>query len=98
MLNTLEHLLEVESEASALVNDAQEEAQKRIRENEERNHAVYEERLREEINKREESLKEEKEKIITQYQESLDEYKNIVSGIKIDEKGFCDLLNNYLKG
>ena len=98
MPNTLEHLLEVESQASALVNDAEEEAQRRIRENEERNHIVYEERLKEEIEKRELLLKEEKEKIKNRYQESLDDFLKEISNINVDEKGFCDLLNKYLKG
>ncbi|MCL2759550.1 MAG: hypothetical protein FWD22_05000 [Treponema sp.] len=94
---TLEHLLEVEAEASAMVENAQKEADKRIRENEEKNRKAYEDRLKIELQKCELTLKEEKEKIKELYQKTLDEYRREIFGIKPDEQGFSALLNEYLK-
>jgi vacuolar-type H+-ATPase subunit H len=94
--NTLDHLLQIEAKAAALVSDAQAEADRRIHESEEKNRAAYEERFREEAQKLEASLKNEKEKIKSEYQKALDEYRTEISGISINVDNFCALLNGYL--
>jgi len=94
--STLEHLLTVEAEASSLVNEAQSEADRLIRENEEKRRAMYEERIKTEIKSREADLEREKERIKKQYSQALDDYRSGLSDVKSDEKRFCSLLNEYI--
>jgi len=93
---TLDHLLKIEAEASSLVNDAKTEADRRIRENEEKNRMAYEERFKEEAQKREASLKEEKDRLKNQYQEILEKYREELSGVNADEQRFLSLFNQYV--
>jgi len=97
-VNTLDHLLQIEAKAAALVSDAQAEADRRIHENEEKNRAAYEERFKAKAQILEPSLIEEKEKIRNEYQKALDDYHREISGIKTNEDNFCALLNGYLAG
>ena len=92
----LEHLLKIEAEAAALVNDAQAEADRRIHENEEKNRKTYEERFKIEAQKRETALGKEKEKLKEQYQQTLEEYRNGISNAKTDVEKFCGLFNRYV--
>ena len=94
--NTLEHLLNIESQAAALVIEAQAEADRRVRENGDKNHKVYDERYKAEIKSQEESLADEKNKINMQYQKELEAYRENILQLKIDQKSFSDLLNEYL--
>jgi len=94
--NTLDHLLEVEASAAAMVNDAQEEADRRIRENEEKNRVTYEERFKAEIHQREELLKKKKEETNEKYKKALDDYLSEISNLNADEKKFSLLFNRYL--
>jgi len=96
--NTLDHLLKIEAQAAALVNDAQAEADRRIHENEEKIRSAYEERFRVEAQAREASLKIEKEKLRKQYQNAIDEYRKEISGVKINVERFTSLLNEYIAG
>jgi len=96
--NTLDHLLEIEAKASALVNDAQEEAEKRIHENEIKNQTAYEDRFKAEAQKLEDSLIKEKERLRTQYKQTLEEYCNDISNININADRFSSLLNKYIAG
>ena len=95
-ISTLDNLLQIETQAVALVNDAQAEADRRIRESEAKNHSVYEESFRAKIQELEISLKEEKEKIKKRYQDELDEYRKEISMVDADYDRFSSLLNNYL--
>jgi vacuolar-type H+-ATPase subunit H len=94
--NTLEHLLKIEAEAAALVNDAQAEADRRIHENEEKNRKIYEERFKTEAQTRESALVKEKEKLKEQYQRTLEEYRNGISNAKTDMEKFSELFNRYV--
>jgi len=94
--NTLDHLLQIEAQAAALVNDAQKEADRRIHESEEKNRAAYEERFRAEAQARDSSLKKEKERTRKEYQKALNEYREAISGINVDVDSFCALLNGSL--
>jgi F0F1-type ATP synthase membrane subunit b/b' len=96
--NTLDHLLKIEAEAAALVNDAQAEADRRIHDNEEKMRAAYEERFKVEAQGREASLKIEKEKLKEQYQDAIDEYGKEISGINVDVERFTSLFNKYIAG
>ncbi|MDR0486864.1 MAG: hypothetical protein LBG91_01320 [Treponema sp.] len=89
----LEHLLKIEAEAAALVNDAQVEADRRIQENEKKNRAVHEQRFRTESEGREAALKQEKDRLKKQYQVSLEEYRKEISGISVDTERFSALFD-----
>jgi len=95
LMNILEHLLEVEAEAAVLVSDAQEEADKRIRENEEKNRASYEERKKTEMLLRESKLKDKLDIIKNNYLKELDDYRKEILSIKVDEHKFSILLDEY---
>jgi len=96
--NTLDHLLKIEAEAAALVNDAQAEADKRIHENEEKMRTSFEERFRLEAQARELSLNNEKNKLKEQYQNAIDEYRKEISSINVDVERFTSLFNKYIAG
>jgi vacuolar-type H+-ATPase subunit H len=94
--NTLDHLLKIEAQAAALVNDAQAEADRRIHENEEKNRKTYEERYRLETQKHESAFRKEKEKLKEQYQQKLEEYRAGISAAKTDVEKFSALFNEYV--
>ena len=94
--SVLDHLLKVEADAAALVSDAQNEADRRIHENEERNRAAYDKRLKEEILKQELSLAKEKENTGRLYKEALNKFHEEIKNINADEDSFRALLNEYL--
>jgi vacuolar-type H+-ATPase subunit H len=94
--NTLDHLLEVEARAAVMVSDAQSEADRRIRENEEKNRAHFDEKLKSETQKNQAQLKNEIEKIKNIYNKTLDDYRRELSLININEREFCSLLNSFL--
>ena len=96
--NTLDHLLEIEAKASALVKDAQEEAEKRIHDSEIKNQAAYEERFKTEAQRLEDALVKEKERLRTHYKQTLDEYRNEISGVNVDVDRFSSLLSKYIAG
>ncbi|MCL2443404.1 MAG: hypothetical protein FWD13_08085 [Treponema sp.] len=95
-MNTLDHLLEIEAEAAALVNDAQTEADRRIRENENKNQASYDERIKAEISIQQTRLEKERDIIKIEYQKALDDYKEEISNLNIDTLRFTSLVNQYL--
>jgi len=95
-MNTLDHLLEIEAEAAALVNDAQTEADRRIRENENKNQTSYEERIKAEISAQQTRLEKERDIIKSNYQKALDDYKKEISNLNIDTQRFSSLVNQYL--
>lgn len=94
--SNLDHLLQIESKAAALVNDAQEEADKRIKTSEEKNRLSYEERYRVEIQMLEASLQKNIDKVKKQYKEALDDYQNEISKVDVNIERFSALLNEYL--
>jgi len=92
----LGHLLKIESEAAALVNDAQAEADKRVLEAEKQNHAVYEERYHREGERLENEFQALKEKIRQQYQTELESYSNKITSLHVDVNRFSALLDRFV--
>jgi len=92
----LGHLLKIESEAAALVNDAQAEADRRVLEAEKQNHAAYEERYRSEGERLENDYKALKEKIRRQYQTELESYSNKITSLHVDVNRFSALLDRLV--
>lgn len=95
-VNTLDYLLQVEAKASSLVNDAQDEADRRIRDNEEKCRAAFDERLRHEVQTQEALLKNHHEKVKNDYKNELDKFKQELLDLNVNKEQFCSLINNYL--
>ena len=94
----LGHLLQIESEAAALVNDAQTEADRRIAEAEKQNRASYEEHYQTELKRLENEFQKYKEQIRRQYHEEIDAYREKISSINVDTKTFSALLDRLIEG
>jgi F0F1-type ATP synthase membrane subunit b/b' len=94
----LGHLLKIEAEAAALVNDAQAEADRRVAEGEKRNRAEYEERYRGEAGRLEAELRQQKERIQAQYRQELAAYREQLSAVTVDTDRFSALLEELITG
>jgi len=94
--NTLDHLLEIEASAAAIVEDAQKEAEKRIHENEEKNRVIFDERYKAEIKNHLTMLNEEIDRIKIQYNKELDKYRGEIAGLNVDKEAFCALFSKYI--
>jgi vacuolar-type H+-ATPase subunit H len=94
----LGHLLKIESEAAKLVNEAQAEADRRIKEAEKYNRAVYEEQYRRECERLECEFNKSKELAREQYRKELELYKEEISSIHVDIDGFSALLDKIVIG
>jgi len=79
-----------------MVESAQIEADRRIRENEEKNRMAFEERFKIEKQKCELDLEKQKALIKEQYEKALDDYRQEISGVKQNNQEFSALLNDYL--
>lgn len=95
-VNTLDYLLQIETKAAALVNDAQQEADRRMYQSEEKNHAAYEEQYRAKVQMLEAINQKEIEKTKEKYLETLDEYRREISNVNVNIDRFSSLLNEYL--
>jgi vacuolar-type H+-ATPase subunit H len=94
----LDHLLKIESEAAALVNDAQAEADRRMTEAEKQNRAAYDSRFREESESLEKGFLQAKEQARQRYQEELETYKAKISSVHVDNDRFSALLDSLVLG
>ena len=92
------HLLKIESDASALVVEAQAEAEKRILEAEKQNHAAFEERYSRESKRLENEFLEVKEKAQQQYQAELETCRKKTAEINSDTNKFSALLDKLVAG
>jgi len=96
-VKALDHLLEIEAQASAMVKGAQEEADKRVHENEEKKRIEFDEFYKARIKKSHEESKKAVEDLKNKYQISLDEYRVQISQMKADTRKFSVLLEEYLE-
>jgi F0F1-type ATP synthase membrane subunit b/b' len=94
----LGHLLKIESEAAALVNDAQAEADRRVTEAEKQNRAGYEERYQNELKRLEDEEKKHRENLRLQYREEIDAYRKEISSVNADVNAFSALLDKLIAG
>ncbi|MDR0584987.1 MAG: hypothetical protein LBG57_11670 [Treponema sp.] len=94
----LGHLLKIEAEAAALVNDAQAEADRRVAEGEKQNRADYEERYRAEAERLEAEFQKEKDQVRDQYQKELEAYREKLNAINADTGRFAASLEGFLSG
>jgi F0F1-type ATP synthase membrane subunit b/b' len=94
----LGHLLKIEAEAIALVNDAQAEADRRVLEAEKQNHAAYDERYARENEKLENEFHQLQDNVRGQYQAELEAYRQKLSSITVNTDRFADLLDTLIAG
>jgi vacuolar-type H+-ATPase subunit H len=94
----LDHLLKIESEAAALVTDAQAEADNRITEAEKQNRAAFDKRFREENERLEKGFLQSKELARQQYQKELETYKDKISSVNVNNDRFSNLLDSLVLG
>jgi len=94
----LDHLLKIESEAAALVNDAQAEADKRITEAEKQNRAAYDRRFLEENERLEKGFLQSKELARQQYRKELETYNEKISSARVNNDSFSALLDSLVLG
>jgi len=94
----IDHLLKIESDAAALVNDAQAEADKRITEAEKQNRAAYDKRFREESERLEKSFLESKELARQDFNKELETYKDRISSVHVNNDRFSALLDSLVLG
>ena len=92
----LDRLLKIESEAAALVNDAQAKADTRIAEAEKQHRAIYEERYQNELKKMENEFQEHRERIQKKYREEMDAYREKISLVNVDTNAFRILLDRLI--
>jgi vacuolar-type H+-ATPase subunit H len=94
----LEHLLHIEAEAAALVNEAQAEADRRLACGEQRNRAAYEERYSAEAEKLETEYRREKEQIQARFRQELESYRQELSHLEVNMERFSACLDGLLAG
>ncbi|MDR3276282.1 MAG: hypothetical protein LBT11_03555 [Treponema sp.] len=95
--NILQHLLEIEGQAEALVNDAQTEADRRVQEAEKEHRAVYEERYAREIAAQEAQYREEFAGMEERYRRTLEEYRSGLDREPADRGKFSALAAGLLR-
>lgn len=92
----LDHLLKIEAEAAALVDEAQAEVDHRAGEAERHNRARYEERYSQESAALEAAYRREIEGVKGYYKEELEAYRESLNRIKMDKERFSALMTAFL--
>jgi len=92
----LQHLLEIESKAATLVDDAQAEADRRVAEAEKQNRARYDEQYAKEVETLEEAFSRDIALAKEDYRKQLEEYHNSLKALSPDTKAFFSLAEKLL--
>lgn len=95
-IDALNHLLEVEKNATALINDAAEEVDRRLSEARAKYNAEYKTRYEKEASALEAEYQENHNKIAEKYQKEFESYKETLAARPQDSKAFADLLNRLV--
>ncbi|MDR1107605.1 MAG: hypothetical protein LBL19_01065 [Spirochaetaceae bacterium] len=95
--DVLRHLLEVEGEASALVNDAQAEADRRIAEGEKQNRRLYDERYNQETSRLEGRYAEKISGVKEEYKKQLDAYRAALDSLPVNTEAFVRVAEGFLE-
>ena len=96
--NVLQHLLQLEAEASSLVDGAQAEADRRLAEAEKQCRAVYEKTYSAEVEKLEADYIRETAAIKEEYRTQLESYHNELRAQRTDTGAFSGLARQFLLG
>ena len=94
--DVLRHLLEVESNAASLVNDAQAEADKRVAENEKQNRSRFDDKYNQEVSLLEKNYQDAISKVKDEYDEDLRAYRESFKNEKINRDAFIGLAESFL--
>jgi hypothetical protein len=97
-LNVLDHLLKIEADAAAMVDDAQAEADRRLAESEKRNRARYDEEYGRRALELDRLFEEELSRIRADYQAQLEAYRRTLDSIPVDQGRFSTLMDSLLSG
>jgi regulator of protease activity HflC (stomatin/prohibitin superfamily) len=92
----LQHLLEIESKAATLVDDAQAEADRRVSEGEKQNRARYDEQYASEVAALEEAFSADIALARENYRKQLEDYNNSLKTQSLDTKAFFALAEKLL--
>ena len=92
----LQHLLDLENEAAAMVNDAQAEADRRVTEGEKQNRANYDGVYAAEIAALDASFAESIAAVKEEYKKQLEEYHKSLKSVSLDMAAFSELAEELL--
>jgi F0F1-type ATP synthase membrane subunit b/b' len=95
--NVLEHLLRIEAEATALVDEAQAEADRRVAEGEKQSRLRYEERYAMKAAEMEAAHNKEIGNIRERYERQLAAYRESLTAITADNNRFKAMVESFLK-
>jgi vacuolar-type H+-ATPase subunit H len=94
--NMLRHLLEIEGQAAVLVNDAQTEADRRIKEAEEQSRHAYDAEYQKYITELETQYHKEQEAVKAEYSAALDQYRLSLEDMPRDKGAFSAYVRSLL--
>jgi len=92
----LQHLLSLENEAAALVDDAQAEADRRVSEGEKINRSRYDENYAREVETLEVAYSQKIAAVKEGYRKLLEEYGNNLKTIPLNPEAFSSLIDKFL--
>jgi regulator of protease activity HflC (stomatin/prohibitin superfamily) len=95
--DVLRHLLAVEAEASALVDDAQAEADRRVTEGEKQNRLLYDEQYGRETARLEAQYGENIERVKADYKKQLDSYRESLDAMPVNTEAFIRAVESFLE-
>ncbi|MDR3166854.1 MAG: hypothetical protein LBT93_02835 [Treponema sp.] len=95
--DVLRHLLEVEAEASTLVDGAQVEADRRITEGEKQNRRLYDERYNQETDRLEVHYREKIAQVKEDYKKQLDRYRESLDAMPVNTEVFIRTVESFLE-
>jgi regulator of protease activity HflC (stomatin/prohibitin superfamily) len=93
----LRHLLDIEKEAAALVDDAQAEADRRISEGEKQNRVAYDDAYSNELKALESSYAEKIAAVNEDYRKQMEKYRENLKAVSPDIKNFSSLAGKFLR-
>ncbi|MDR2418121.1 MAG: hypothetical protein LBD79_03605 [Treponema sp.] len=94
--DVLRHLLEVEAEAAALVDSAQEEADRRLAEGEKLNREYYDQRYAKEVAELDADYQKQLDTVKADYQKQLDTYRAELDAMPVNNSRFMELAGHLL--
>jgi hypothetical protein len=97
-LHVLGHLLKIEADAAAMVDDAQAEADRRVAESEKQNRARYDEEYGRQALELDGRFEEELRRIRADYQAQLEAYRASLASIPVNQGRFFALMDSLLSG
>lgn len=97
-LDDIQHLLEIEKSATSILNDAKNEADKRLIDANTKYNLEFKKSYEKISSQLEKKFKEDYESIGKKYRDELESYKTAMEAKKLNEKEFCSLLEKLIVG